>query len=298
MIDRRPRAPVLRLIARLAMAVSASAVKVSLTPSMSKQPLILLDQRVLGLGQDRDQRILIEIGQCGNHRQTADKFRNQAEFQQVFGLQLAEQFADAAGIRVFHLGAKTDGRPLAALGDDPFQPGEGTAADEQDIRRIHLQEFLLRMLAPALRRHGGHGAFHDLQKRLLHALARHVAGDRGVVGLAGDLVDLVDIDDAALRAFDIVFRCLQQLEDDVFHILADIAGLGQRRRIGHGEGHIEDARQRLRQQRLAATGGADQQDVRLRQFDLGRFEPNGSAACNGCEPRRTARAWRASWPIT
>jgi hypothetical protein len=42
------------------------------------------------------------------------------------------------------------------------------------------------------------GAFHDLEQRLLHALARHVAGDRGIVGLAADLVDLVDIDDAAL----------------------------------------------------------------------------------------------------
>jgi hypothetical protein len=28
---------------------------------------------------------------------------------------------------------------------------------------------------------------------LLHALARHVAGDRGVVGLAADLVDFVDV---------------------------------------------------------------------------------------------------------
>src|SRR6202167_4532558 len=50
----------------------------------------------------------------------------------------------------------------------------------------------------ALGRPRGDGAFHDLQKRLLHALARHVARDRGVVGFAADLVDLVDIDDAAL----------------------------------------------------------------------------------------------------
>jgi len=35
-----------------------------------------------------------------------------------------------------------------------------------------------------------------------------------------------------------------------------------------GEGHVDDARQCLREQRLAATGRADQQDVRLRQFDV------------------------------
>jgi hypothetical protein len=108
-----------------------------------------------------------------------------------------------------HLGAKADGRALAALRDDLFQAREGAAADEQDVGRIHLQEFLLRMLAAALRRNAGDRAFHDLQQRLLHALARHVAGDRGVVGLAGDLVDFVDIDDAALRAFDVVFGRLQ-----------------------------------------------------------------------------------------
>jgi hypothetical protein len=124
----------------------------------------------------------------------------------------------------------------------------------------------------------GDGAFHDLQQRLLHALARHVAGDRRVVGLAADLVDLVDIDDAALRPLDIVVGRLQQLEDDVLDVLADIAGLGQRRRVGHGEGHVEDARQRLRQQRLAAAGRADQQDVRLGELDVVVL----GAAC--CQP--------------
>ena len=64
-------------------------------------------------------------------------------------------------------------------------------------------------------------------------------------------------------------RRLQQLQDDVFHILAHITGFGQRGRIGHGEGHVQNARQRLRQQGLAAAGGADQQDVGLRQFDIG-----------------------------
>ena len=148
------------------------------------------------------------------------------------------------------------------------RPGEGAAADEQDVGGVDLQELLLRMLAAALRRHRGNRAFHDLQQRLLHALARHVAGDRRIVGLAADLVDFVDIDDAALRALDIVVGRLQQLQDDVLDVLADIAGFGQRRRIRHRERHVEDARQRLRQQRLARTGRTDQQDVRLREFDV------------------------------
>ena len=124
------------------------------------------------------------------------------------------------------------------------------------------------MLAAALRRHGGNRTFHDLQERLLHALARHVARDRRVVRLAADLVDLVDVDDAALRALDVVVGVLQQLEDDVLDVLADVAGFGERRCIGHGEGHVEDARQRLRQQRLAAARGADEEDVRFGELDV------------------------------
>src|SRR6185369_2891020 len=111
-------------------------------------------------------------------------------------------------------------------------------------------------------------AFHDLQQRLLHALARHVAGDRGIIRLAADLVDFVDVDDAALRALDVVVGRLQQLQDDVFDVLADIAGFGQRGRVRHRERHVENPRQRLRQQRLARTRRADQQDVRLRKLDV------------------------------
>ena len=39
---------------------------------------------------------------------------------------------------------------------------------------------------------------------------RDVARDRRVVALARDLVDLVDVDDAALRALDVVVGVLQQ----------------------------------------------------------------------------------------
>jgi hypothetical protein len=201
--------------------------------------------------------------------QAADEFGDQAEFQQVLGLELLEELAHAAAVVVLDVRAEPDGRALAALRDDLLEAREGAAADEEDVRRVHLQEFLLGMLAPALRRDGGDRALHDLEERLLHALARHVAGDRGVVGLAGDLVDLVDVDDAALRAIDVVFRGLEQLEDDVLHVLAHVAGFGQRRGVGHGEGHVEDARKRLGEQRLAAARGTDQQDVRLRQLDVG-----------------------------
>ncbi len=91
----------------------------------------------------------------------------------------------------------------------------------------------------------------------------------GLSDLRRDLVDLVDVDDAALRPLDVVVGGLQQLEDDVLDVFADVAGFGERRGVGHRERNVDDARQRLGEQRLAAAGGADQQDVRLRQLDVG-----------------------------
>ena len=125
----------------------------------------------------------------------------------------------------------------------------------------------MRMLAAALGRHVGDGAFQNLQQRLLHAFAGNIAGDGRVLVLASDLVDFVDIDDAGLRASDIAVGGLQQLQDDVFDVLADVAGFGQRGGVHDGERHVQHARQSLGQQRLAGAGGADQHDVGLGQLD-------------------------------
>ncbi len=124
------------------------------------------------------------------------------------------------------------------------------------------------MFAATLRRNVGYGPFQDLQQGLLHALSGDVPGNRGILVLAPDLVDLVDINDALLRALHVPIGILQQAQDDVLHILAHVAGFGQRGGIHDGERHIQDPRQRLGQQRLAAAGGPDQQDVGLGDLDV------------------------------
>src|SRR6185437_9395279 len=233
-----------------------------------EQTLILFDERVLRLGQDPLQRILVEILEGRDDWQTADEFGNETEFQQILRLDLAKDFARAPVVGRLNLGGKADRGALAARRDDPLEAGKRPAANEQDIGRIDLQELLLGMLAAALGRNARNRALHDLEQRLLHAFARHVAGNRRIVGLAADLVDLVDVDDATLRPLDIVVGRLQQLQNDVLDVLADIAGFSQSRGVGHRERHVEDARKSLSEQGLARARRPDEQDVRFRELHV------------------------------
>ena len=66
------------------------------------------------------------------------------------------------------------------------------------------------VLAPALGRHIGDGTLQDLQQRLLHALAGHIAGDGRILALASDLVDLIHVDDAPLGQLHVEIRRLQK----------------------------------------------------------------------------------------
>ena len=232
--------------------------------------LVLLEDRVLGLDEDPHQRGLVQVVERRHDRQPPDELRDQPELQQVLGLDLGEHVAELAVGLAPDLGAEAHaGLPDAAL-DDLVQPDERPAADEQDVRRVDLDELLVRVLAAALGRHVRHRALEDLQERLLHALAGDVAGDRGVLGLAGDLVDLVDVDDAPLGPLHVVVRGLEEPQDDVLHVLADVAGLGEARGVGDGERHVQDPGEGLGQQRLAGAGRADQEDVRLLQLDVAR----------------------------
>ena len=82
------------------------------------------------------------------------------------------------------------------------------------------------MLAPALRGHVHYRAFEQFQQTLLHALAAHVARDGGVVTLAGNFVDFVNEDDAALGLGNIVVTGCQQPCQQALDVLAHIACLG------------------------------------------------------------------------
>src|SRR5262245_9259081 len=239
--------------------------------------LVLLDDRVLRLFEDADERRVVEVVQRGDDGEPADELGDEAVAQQVLGLDHREQVADAPLRVTLDLGAEAHARASHPALDVLVETDEGAAADEQHVRRVDLDEFLVRMLAATLRRYVRDRALEDLQQRLLHALARHVARDRRVLGLARDFIDLVDVHDAALGALDVVVGRLQQSKDDVLDVLADVPGFGQRGGVGDRERHAQHLRQRLREQRLARAGGADQRNVRLLQLDVAGVVPRFDA---------------------
>src|SRR4051812_18131026 len=233
-----------------------------------EEALELLDERVARLSEDRDEVLARELVDRAHDRQAADELRDQPVVDEVLGQRVLEDLAGVALDARLDRRAEADALVADPPLDDLVEVGERPAADEQDVRRVDREELLVGVLAAALRRHARGGPLEDLQKRLLDALARHVARDRRVVRLARDLVDLVDVDDPGLGLLDVVVGGLDELQEDVLDVLADVARLGERRRVGDGERDVEDPGERLREQRFAAAGRAQEQDVRLLQLNV------------------------------
>ena len=126
----------------------------------------------------------------------------------------------------------------------------------------------MRMFSSTLRRNARDGTLDDLQQCLLYTLAGDIPCNRDIFTLLRNLIDLVNIDDAVLGALDIIIRRLNQLQQNVLHVLADIAGLCQCRRIRDCKRHVDDLRQCLRQIGLAGACRSDHNDIALLQLHL------------------------------
>ena len=185
-----------------------------------------------------------------------------------------QHFADTLLIFLaLHFGTKADTALFRAITNNLVQPGKRATTNEQNIAGIHLQEFLLGMLAATLRWNRSNRTFDQFQQRLLHTFPGDITGNRRVVRLAGNFVDFINIDNTGLRLLDIVVTFLQQLLDNIFDILTHITGFGQGGRIGNRERYIQQPRQGFSQQGFTATGRTNQQNVTLGQFDIIFFLP-------------------------
>jgi len=174
----------------------------------------------LGRVRNIDEGVLVKLDERGHHRHAPHELGDEPVLEQVLGLEARQDLAELPLVLALDISAETHGLLADALFDDGIDADKSAAADEQDVRRVHLDEFLVGMLAAALGRDRRNGAFNELQERLLDAFAGNISRDRRVLRLAADLVYLVDIDDAALGPLDVIVGILQELQDDVLNVLA------------------------------------------------------------------------------
>ena len=301
---RRRRAPVSRFSARSAISRSAPGVNSSSRAFHAEELLVLLHQRVLRLGEDVDQRCRHPAARASPRSAAGRRTRGSCRIRS--GLPAAPAPALRARSRAdFDRRSPRTSKPICRLPSRLRMMSSSPTNVPPQMNRICVVSIWMYCCSGCLRPPCG-GMLPTVPSSIFSSACctpspRHVARDDDVVLGLADLVDLVDVDDAALRRFQVVVRVLQQLEQDVLDVLADVAGFGQRGRVADRERHVEDPRQRLGQQRLARAGRPDQQHVALVDLDVVRGLRSlrsasaraCSAACSDCAPRPTAPSWRS-----
>ena len=124
------------------------------------------------------------------------------------------------------------------------------------------------MFSASLRRNIGKGALDNLQEGLLYAFSGNIPGNGRAVGLPGYLIYFIDIDDTTTGKLHVVICRLEEIEDDVFHILSNISCFCKCGGICNGKRHVQYLGQGLGEKGLAAPGGTDEHDIALLQLYL------------------------------
>ena len=225
--------------------------------------LVLFDKRVFRFGKNLDECVFVKSVESDDNRHTSDKFGDKTEFDKVGRLQRFDKFVVAIINRSFHRRAEAELRIVFSLVDNLVQINERTAAKEQNVGCIELIAFLIGVLSAALRRHVCNRSFDDFEQCLLHALTADVARDGHVFALLCYFVDFVDIHDADFRSLQITVCGLNELQKNVFDVLADVTCLGKRGCIGNRKRHVEDLRKRFRKQSFTGTRRSKQKHVAL-----------------------------------
>ena len=143
------------------------------------------------------------------------------------------------------------------------------AANEEDVCRIELCEFLLRVFAAPARRNICDRPFEDLQQSQLDAFARNVASDGRVIILTTDLIDLVDVDDPLLGFLDLVAGRLEQTQQNVLDVFPDVARFRKTGGIHDAKRNAKYSSKCLGEKRLSRSRRTDQQNIRLLKLDVG-----------------------------
>ena len=171
-IARRPRAPVPRSSAWSAMASSAVAGELELDVFELEHLAVLLDERVLRLGEDLDQRVAVEAAHRADHRQAADELGDHPELDEVLRQHLGEQLAGIAA-RPCERTVPWKPTPLWPMRLSMICSSPANAPPQ--MNRTLVVSIWMNSWCGCLRPPWGGTdatrAFEDLEQRLLHALA-------------------------------------------------------------------------------------------------------------------------------
>jgi hypothetical protein len=115
------------------------------------------------------------------------------------------------------------------------------------------------------------GTLEQLQQGLLYTFTTHIPRDRGIIGLTGDLVNLIDVYNASLCSFGIVISRLEQAGKDTFNIFTNVAGLRQYGCISDTEWHLKNLGQCACEICLTRSGFTSHDDVGFFNLDITYF---------------------------
>src|SRR5205085_1601761 len=116
----------------------------------------------------------LELIEHGHDRQAADELRDHAEADQILRRHAAHHLVRRE-IVVLGVDMESERALAEAFLDDLVEAHKRAAANEENVRRVDLNVFLVRMLAAALWGNVASRAFENFEQRLLHAFAGNVA---------------------------------------------------------------------------------------------------------------------------
>ena len=180
--------------------------------------------------------------ECRDNGESADELGNHPEGEKVFWFGEADGLAgrDFYVVGVHRGHAEAEGFLSEALLNHFVEPDKCTSTDEKNFFCADLNVFLLWVFPAALGGDIADRSFENFQESLLDAFAANVASDGDIVGFSADLINFVDINDADFGTFDIILSGLEEAEDDIFDIFANVASFRKGGGISDGEWHIND----------------------------------------------------------
>ena len=131
-----------------------------------------------------------------------------------------------------------------------------------------MEKLLLRMLASALWRNTGFCSLQDFQKCLLYAFTGNITGNGYIFCFFCDFINLIEINNTMLSTLNIIIRCLNDFEKNVFNIFSDISCFRQCRCICNCKRNIQNFSKRLCQICLTGAGRTYHQNITLLQFNV------------------------------